>query len=60
MRIRIVTTHQLIQSQKKTELVCGFYGHDHPKCKRSLKKDEILYQKFMDQFKVDDKNTDDK
>ena len=51
---RVITTEQLIKSQKKTELVCGFYGHEHPKCKKAVQKDTALYMNFLKQFKVDD------
>lgn len=51
---RIITTDMLIKNQKRTELVCGFYGHSHPKCKKAMKKDDLLYIEFLKQFKVDD------
>lgn len=51
---RIITTDMLIKNQKRTELVCGFYGYSHPKCKRAMKKDDILYVEFLKQFKIDD------
>lgn len=49
-----VTTHQLYASQKHVELVCGFYGMKHPKCKMALEKDDELYKNFILQF--DSKN----
>ncbi len=45
-----VTVQRMIASQKRTELVCGFYGYDHPRCKRAMKKDELLYIAFMNQI----------
>lgn len=51
-----VTVQQMIAAQKRTELVCGFYGYDHPRCKRALKKDELLYIAFMNQFYSRDTN----
>jgi hypothetical protein len=45
-----VTTHQLYASQKHLELVCGFYGMKHPKCKMALEKDDELYKNFILQF----------
>ncbi len=45
-----VTTHQLYTSQKHVELVCGFYGIKHPKCKTALEKDDELYKNFILQF----------
>ena len=51
---RIITTEQLIKSQQKTELVCGFYGYSHPKCKKAVQKDTHLYMNFLRQFKIDD------
>lgn len=50
----IITTDHLIKSQKKTEIVCGFYGYEHPKCKKAIQKDTQLYMNFLKQFKVDD------
>ena len=45
-----VTTHQLYTSQKHVELVCGFYGMKHPKCKMAREKDDELYKNFILQF----------
>ena len=45
-----VTTHQLYTSQKHVELVCGFYGMKHPKCKIAREKDDELYKNFILQF----------
>ena len=47
-----VTTHQLYVSQKNVELVCGFYGMNHPKCKMALEKDDELYANFILQFDI--------
>lgn len=51
---RLITTEMLIKNQKRTELVCGFYGYSHPKCKRAVKKDNLLYLEFLKQFKIDE------
>lgn len=45
-----MTTHHLYASQKNVELVCGFYGMNHPKCKEVLQKDDELYKNFILQF----------
>jgi hypothetical protein len=56
----IVTTHMLIISRKKTDLICDFYGHTHPKCKKALNRDAKLYDKYVEQFKVpEEKKNDD-
>jgi hypothetical protein len=47
----IVQYHQLYTSQKHIELVCGFYGPKHPKCKEAIQKNDELYFNFMLQFK---------
>ena len=47
----IVQIQHLYASQKNVELVCGFYGIKHPKCKEVLEKDDELYKTFMLQFK---------
>lgn len=46
----IVTVQHLFASQRRVELVCGFYGPTHPKCKEILAKDEELYTKFLNQI----------
>lgn len=55
--ITTIQFHHLYASQKRVELVCGFYGKNHPKCKEAIQKDTEIYNSFMDQFK---KKTDDK
>jgi hypothetical protein len=52
MKRVIVTTDQLIISSKKTDLLCNFYGYTHPKCKKAIKRDVFLYEKYLEQFKV--------
>lgn len=44
----------LYASQKRVELVCGFYGPKHPKCKKALDDDDELYRDFLTQFKIPD------
>lgn len=60
---RIVLTQHLYASQKHVDLVCGFYGYDHPKCKKAIQQDEKLYMSFMKQFdpkkKIDDDDSSD-
>lgn len=50
----IVTTDQVYKSHERVKLVCGFYGADHPKCKKAVDEDTQLYIDFLNQFKVDD------
>ena len=52
MKRVVITTDQLIMSKRKTDLLCDFYGYTHPKCKKALAKDVVLYDKYLDQFKV--------
>ena len=56
---RIVLTQHLYASQKHVDLVCGFYGYDHPKCKKAIQRDEKLYLSFMKQFSTQNKTCDD-
>lgn len=51
---RYVTTDQIVKSQERVRLVCGFYGPMHPKCKSAVDHDTDLYVRFLKQFKVDD------
>jgi hypothetical protein len=52
MKRIVVTTQQLVMSRKKTDLLCDFYGHTHPKCKKAINRDVFLYEKYIEQFKV--------
>ncbi len=49
-----ITTDDIIRSQDRVKLVCGFYGPTHPKCKQAVDHDTTLYVKFLKQFQVDD------
>lgn len=40
----------MYKSQQKTKLLCEFYGYEHPKCKKALKRDEIIYRRYVKQF----------
>ena len=55
----IVTTDQVYRSHKRVNLVCGFYGPDHPKCKKAVDDDTELYLNFMKQFQINDDSDDD-
>jgi hypothetical protein len=54
----IVTTDQVYKSHANVKLVCGFYGADHPKCKKAVDDDTQLYIDFLNQFKVSDSDDD--
>ncbi len=54
----VITTHQLIIHQKKVQMICDFYGHTHPKCKKAVDRDVELYNRFLLQFKVDNDDDD--
>ena len=47
----VVQFHHLLAYQKHVELVCGFYGPTHPKCKEVIQNNDDLYATFMLQFK---------
>ena len=51
---KYVTTDQIVRSQQKVKLVCGFYGPTHPKCKQAVDQDTQLYIRFLKQFQVND------
>jgi hypothetical protein len=49
-----VSPVQLHKSAERVNLVCGFYGPTHPKCKKAISDDYELYMKFLNQLKIDD------
>lgn len=49
-----VHPNQLHKSAEYVNLVCGFYGPNHPKCKQAVDDDAELYLSFMKQFQIDD------
>ena len=59
LRRPIVTTDQIYKSHARVNLVCGFYGPTHPKCKKAVDDDTDLYLAFLNQFKVMDDSDDD-
>jgi hypothetical protein len=54
-----VTTDQVYKSHDRVKLVCGFYGFEHPECKKAVDHDTELYLSFMKQFQVRDDDSDD-
>ncbi len=48
--VRYISPTQMYKSQQKTKLLCEFYGYHHTKCKKAVKRDEILYMRYMKQF----------
>jgi len=46
--------NQLHESAERVNLMCGFYGPNHPECKKAIDDDAELYLSFMKQFQVDD------
>ena len=54
-----VTTDQLYRSRDRVKLVCGFYGPEHPECKKAVNHDTELYLNFMKQFQTRDDDDDD-
>ena len=55
---RYVTTDQILKSQERVKIVCGFYGPSHPKCKKAVDHDTALYIQFMKQFQIRDDDDD--
>ena len=53
-----VTTDQVYKSHDRVKLVCGFYGFEHPECKKVVEYDTDLYLNFMNQFKIDSDDDD--
>lgn len=49
-----VTTDQVYKSHGRVHLVCGFYGFDHPKCKKAVDDDTELYLRYLKQFQIRD------
>lgn len=60
MKRVIITTQQLIMSKRKTDLICEFYGYTHPKCKKAMNRDVILYEKYVGQLKVNTSDDEEK
>lgn len=55
-----ISPSQLHKSAEYVHLVCGFYGPDHPYCKKAVDDDADMYIDFMKQFKMDDDDTSEK
>lgn len=56
--IKYISPQQVYKSQQRTKLLCEFYGFHHPKCTKSVKRNDELYKKFMEQFKIPDDDDD--
>lgn len=59
IRRPIITTDQIYKSHARVNLICGFYGPTHPKCKKAIDADTYLHNAFLNQFKIDDSDSDD-
>ena len=54
----IITTEHIYVANKNVELMCGFYGDSHPKCKEAIQKSKQVREGFILQFykKTNDKD----
>jgi hypothetical protein len=51
--------NEVYRSQNRVNLVCGFYGPTHPKCKQAIDDDLEMYNDFMKQIQIFDDDDDD-